>query len=780
MKKLIKVAVIFLLAGNAAAMDAELTVQEPAGVARKGGLVTCGVPFAQGAVKSTGELTLQSEGKALPVQFSPLAKWSDGSVRWALMDCQLDVAAGGNAKVTVRADGQPAQPASPVKVQDGQNEIVVSTGPLSFAVGKSEFNLFRSIKVDGVEMLTPGGRGLVLYSEGGKEILAGVPSNVVVEAAGPMRAVVCVKGVFPDVHKGLLSYTARITAYAGSKMLKVRVWVENNGAHGFKASKEWFFFKGFAVELGLDGAQTAELVCDGAKATGKMRVSQMTFGGAKTISDGKELAKAARTDGVVSIGTPKCKLIAAVRDFWQNYDQAIEFDSGTLRFWFWPTDGQWPRKGCDLGGWSWARKDGLTALPGGVHKGHEFVLDFSGRPAAETSAELCSPLAAVNPVYFASTEAANILFAPASAGTADDELNWKLKFRDNMAGNLVDAKSRTSLLHARTTGGDWYGWMHFGDVNSASGGYYAGWMQTRNLHYDWTWSVLLHYMRTGNAKFLGLGTEMARHLEEIDQNWSDRDAAPYRALFRGDGSQGDIHTSWDDANSMGQPQPSRNWLGGIVLYYMLTGDPKALECAERNYKGMVEARVKSGDYWKRDPENTIQATLLTINNLLSLHALSGDQKYINDIKAVIPEVMAWRKEFGPHLYDPGRENSGQGFLMLGQQLCFGIEALCEYHYRTKDPAVESLLKDAAAKGSPDSFYDAGLYFSDLYAYLGWTSGDAKLLDKGMRAFADGFPESETPAIYFEGRKDWTVRPPMMLRAGTLMQFVCWKNETAKR
>jgi hypothetical protein len=776
-------------AGPAIALEAELTVQEPAGVARKAGVLTCGIPFAAGVVKDPAVLTVQSGGKPAPAQFATLAKWSDGSVRWALLDCQVDAEAGGRAKLSVRDGGANPAPASPVKVTEGADEVAVSTGPLSFAVSKNEAGLFRSLKVDGAEMLAAGGRGLVLTAEDGKQVAAGKPSEVRVEAAGPMRAVVCARGVFPDVHNGQLGYTVRATAYAGSKLVKVRVWLENNGAHGFKAKSEWFFFKGLAVELALDGAAAAEVACEGAKAAGKLRVSQTCPGGTydklayRIVSGDKELAKGARTDGVLTVAGGKLKLTAAVRDFWQNYDQALEFDAGALRFWLWPTDGQWPRKGEMDKWWTWTRKDGLTALPGGVHKGHELALDFSGRPAAETAAELSAPLAAVNPEYFASTEAANILFAPAGAKSGDDELDWKLTFRDNMAANLLDAKSKTSLAYARTAGGRWYGWMDFGDVVSPSGGYYSGWLMNRSLHFDWTWSALLHYMRTGNPGLLGLGTEMARHLEEVDQDWSDRDSAPFRALFRGDSSQPETHTSWSDEYSMGQARACGNWLGGIVLYYMLTGDPKARECAERNYKGMQEsclAPLKAKPGAAVCGDDSLQAALLTIGNLMSLHALTGDEKYLADVKLLVDNwIVPATKNQGPHMFDPGRENAGQGYQAYGQQLAYGIAALCDYCYRTKDDRVVKLLKDIAEKGPPPTFYEGPLFFSDLYGYLGASCGDRKMLEKGMRCFADGFPESRIPAIYSADRADWTVRPPMNLRAGSILHFLCWKSQKGK-
>ena len=63
-----------------------------------------GVPLPKGLVKDVKDLSLKTaDGKAVPASFSLLNKWpDDGSVRWALLDTQLDVPAGGSVTITLR------------------------------------------------------------------------------------------------------------------------------------------------------------------------------------------------------------------------------------------------------------------------------------------------------------------------------------------------------------------------------------------------------------------------------------------------------------------------------------------------------------------------------------------------------------------------------------------------------------------------------------------------------------------------------------------------------
>ncbi|HYF52259.1 MAG TPA: hypothetical protein VEJ63_22820, partial [Planctomycetota bacterium] len=48
-----------------------------------------GVPFPKGALASVDQITLLSDGAAVPMQATPIAKWPDGSVKWALIDAVL-------------------------------------------------------------------------------------------------------------------------------------------------------------------------------------------------------------------------------------------------------------------------------------------------------------------------------------------------------------------------------------------------------------------------------------------------------------------------------------------------------------------------------------------------------------------------------------------------------------------------------------------------------------------------------------------------------------------
>jgi hypothetical protein len=800
----------------AAAVEVKLTAVETEKVARAPAVITTGIPFAKGAVTDLAKLGATAGGKAVPAQFLKLAAWDDGSVRWALLDVQVPVAAGGKADLVVADKGPGPAPATPVKVDDTPEAVRVSTGPLQFVVSKKKPGLFESIKVDGRELVTSAGRGLVVIKAEGGEVQADAPASVTIEQAGPLRAIVCLKGKYPGLHNDLLTYTVRISAFAGRKHLKVHAWLENQGAMGFFRAREeggaspnaeWFAFKGMNLDLGLalgDGLITS---CEGVEGTGPFKILQicrMTTGQEKvqykkppfyTYTDfgysitnaGKELKRGDRSDGVVELRGSAGKLTTAVRDFWQNYEKAIEVDGQHLKLWLWPTEGQWPRARPNLNtGGLFDRtlqnmpKPGLYIIPGAVNKGHEIVLDFSGRPAAESSAELSAPLLALAAAdYYAATEAGLALFAPPAARTAKDkDCNAKLAAWNRMAQSMVDPEHPYSLVRARqvstesTIGyledsSNWFGWMENGDLAVAGRGLVS-------LHHDWTWIMWLSLMRTGDANFSRLGTAMARHRIDIDQFWSDRELPECRGLQR----PGVTFPSFHCNRLSYVPDPGGNWITGVAQYYLLTGEPKALECVQRNAAGLKAAwdlTLQRKTYG--GPQGDMAAVGWGIDSYNTMYDLTADRKWLDEgLKLFNTCVVPKWKGSGPHLHEGGNAQiQSQDYLQEDQKYCVAIDPLCELHRRTNDENVLKLLKEGCEKPFPDdSFFEAPRFLADLYAYVGMKTATPDLLSKAADLYAESFAESKCPPVYLPDNSTWSRTSALTLRTGHILQYAHWK------
>jgi PcRGLX-like protein central beta sandwich domain/PcRGLX-like N-terminal RIFT barrel domain len=766
------------LALDAGALEVKLTVSEPAGLERKGEVVTTGVPFAKGVLKDVSKLGVSLGGKAIPAQFTKTISWDDGSVRWALLDTQIDIPANGQVKLLVSDVSGPKAPAAPVKVDVGAAAIKVSTGALKMVISRKDFKLISSLKVGAQELLTAASRGLVLHKAGGGTVAAAAPTKVTLEHVGPMKAIVVLRGRFPGVHQNLLGYTARITAYAGRKYIKVHVWLENDGGETSrsKGGPKWFGFDGLEVDLGLGLGAKIKAECQGVSATGDFKVAQGANPGYDwksmkyTItSGGEELKSGSRTDGVVSL-SGLAAMTVAIRHFWQNYEKSIELKDKALKLWLWPRDGQWPRstasRGHDSGEFAKYRKAGLYHLQGGVHKGHEIILDASGRGSQVASATISKPLMALaTPQYYAGTEAAAGWFAPASFKSGQADYDSKVSGWNKCALNGVDLdpKNRGSIYYARRGGADnrgfWYGWMDFGDNLWACG--YS------TLHYDWTWIMMLNYLRDGNRGFLDMGTTMARHRIDVDQIWSSLDSKYYRNLTKYEKCFTSIHGGIKDGHY--GPIPSHVWLSGVVLYYMITGEEKARECAINCGQGLRNRQVSK---YKANPSTKGQtrSSGWTILAMCSLFDLTADKKYLDDALVLFNNhiVKQWEAN-GPYLVKGN-------FL----QYYYSTQGLCELQHRTGDAKVMKLLEEGCAGSFPGGKYSEWkIFLTNIYAYVGYKKNNPAYIKKARELFCSYVPASSSPPCYRGGSGAWDKESGKMIRNGHILQFVQWKLKQGK-
>ncbi|MCK6470176.1 MAG: hypothetical protein L6R28_00395 [Planctomycetes bacterium] len=799
-------AVLALWCASALAVEVKLTVPNDAAVERKGGVVTSGVPFAKGAVTDLTKLVVKAGGAAVPAQFQELAKWDDGSLRWVLVDTQVDAPAGGSAELTVSDAGGNAAPAAPVKVTDGADALTVSTGPLEFTVDKKAFNLFKSIKVDGKELAGPGGKGLVLYKADKSEAVAAAPDEVKVEQAGPVRATILLKGKFSGIPNDQMQYTVRVSAYAGRKHLKIHAWLRNEGAHGWtweankeKVAREFFTFDGMAIDLGLALGDGVSAECEGVKGIGKFRVYQTCLNATKytepayswdqfeyTIKSGdQELKKDKRTDGVVALKGPNGKCTAAVRDFWQNYEKAIELDGNSLKVWLWPQEGLWPRNFFDHSAPGYATadidplrvKDGYN-MPGAIHKGHEIILDFSGADAKASSAELNKPLFAfATPAYYGETEAAPGLFAPPDVRTGNKRCDKRIDGLIQMTKNVADPAGDSSIWVARkgrVERGNYFdygyslGWLEFGDLGVPGRGY-------SSLQHDWPWVTLSSALRFTDVNFLRLGEEMMRHRIDIDNQWSDRELEQYRGFQRPAGGYAHFHC---ERFSRGQPNVLTTWLPGLVLFHMLTGDAKTREAIDRcapRIEPAWNAIFASDDYGTKQIPGNMYAVCTTIFNYIALYDLTADKAWLDKAVAMYTKcVTAKAKHFGPFLHGENQIAS-QDYIEDDKKYCYVIHILCELHHLTKNESLLELLQGGCDNEWPENFYDAPVYLAGLNAYVGSVTGQQQYYDNAAKFFMQGFPRSASPPVYQANNSQWAFTVPLLLRGANIFQWGLWKK-----
>jgi exo-rhamnogalacturonan lyase-like protein len=774
-----------------AELTVPLTVTETAGVARVADPVTTGVPFAKGVLKDVNVLRLfDAKGTPVPCDLRLLSPWPDGSVRTALITFLTDVPANGKAAFTLKNSGgkRPIARGS-VGMPEHGDMVQLTTGPMQITVGITKRSaLIQRLVVDGKPVIESGPGAVLIMKDGEEMAFADFkPTSVRLEHEGGVAATIVAKGRVGNLHKGLLGYTARITVYAGKKIVKIRFWLENDGAFGFKWGRgqfnnktpEWFIFDGLKLRFPLAGKGAATVKVGKQTATlgagEELAVEQRAAGGRwKNMKyvvrrGGKELESGHHIDGRMGVslaGGPKMNVV--VRHFWQQYEKALSVKGNTVDVHLWPTFGDWPRskgtpglmppRGKRPAG---PRVPGKYALVGATHKSHELLLDFSGGDLAKSAATIDRPLMALAPSeYYAATEAWGTFapneFVPKNAKLAAATKRWR-----DWAWNVVDPKAKDNIHHVRQSDhfGPGYGWMDFGDLPWVCG--------VSNLHYDWNGTMTLNYILTGKPAFYDAAVAMNRMRTDISQVWSGRDAENFDWMCRYEKGCSDLRYPYYTSDE-GSPQPQHNWLRGLVLWYWLTGDVKAREAAIVNASKGIKARLVDGLVRRPRSRGAPRASGWSILNMCAVYDLTGEKKYLdyakvfwnNHLKRMWPEVKAGREKY------------------QALQWYYSTEGLINLHQRTGDASILAQMKDfCEIAQDPKRWYykpDMSMFMTNYAGYLA-KCGNTDYLDDAADWLDTGAPADKRRLVLWTRRSGaYTKETGKALRNGHILLWSLWK------
>jgi len=356
--------------------------------------------------------------------------------------------------------------------------------------------------------------------------------------------------------------------------------------------------------------------------------------------------------------------------------------------------------------------------------------------------------------YSGATEAAPGLFGAPDVKTGNAECDRKLRAWGRMAQNAVDPANEISLWKSRESGhaAFAYGWMDLGDM--LVGGRQSG------MAGDWPYVLLLDGMRTGDLNFLKLAIQMAEHRIEIDQLWSDRDMTSVVGRLQKTGG----FLLWHGGQLNDRPDYGRNWITGAALYYMLTGETKALECCVCDAESVLTAQPKAFG-------SNMHANSCGISVFCTMYKLTSDKKWLAAaMNLFTANVVPKWKALGPLLHDPNDQFRSQDYQKEDQDYCHAIAVFCELHRLTGDATVYQLLKEGADTKNRNSYYAAVFFMADLYAYVGMKENNKAYMEKAAESFAEGFPSSKSPSVFLPGNNVWSELAVTTLRAGHVMQY----------
>ncbi|MFC1712380.1 hypothetical protein ACFL6S_01860 [Candidatus Poribacteria bacterium] len=757
-----------ILSGTAKADSISLVVKEPSGIERRSWPVTSGVPLPEGALEDSARVRLSSEGEELPLQTEVLTRWPDGSVRWLLLDFQLDLAANGERNLALEygshVERSPVE--HPLMVQKIQDATTIVTGPLKMKLSHSEFRLFDStwLDLDGdgafsdnEKITSAEDAGIVLTDPEGNMFRANNSNaDVQVEQAGPLRACVRIEGTHTGSQGTMFRYIARIHAFRGQPYVRVFYTFINDWPDELMAQ-----IKSLSLNMTLSGDGEKPLLytlgtedSESEKISGAKSASLFQIDDRSYQINGSEAGK--RAPGWIDVSSADFGVTVAVRDFWQNYPKALSAKDRTLSVYICPPfeKGVYDEKPLEEDNKLYYHlHDGAYKFKVGVARTHEmWFLFHQGQTSnlekfARASQEPL--LATCEPDYVCATKALG------DFPTADPDKYFG--YDSAVEGAMV--KHLDIRENVREYGmlnfGDWYGERR---VNWG------------NLEYDFQYGLFLQYARTGDRQYYIRAEQAARHNidvdvvnavnEHLENPWG---SAPIvgevwlHCLNHTGGyyEYGQVDLPVSKPYFMGHSKNwGHTWAAGDLAYYLFSGDRRALEVSLQIADAMVAncpIEYGSGTH--------IRAQGWPMILLLSAYDVTLDEKYLEAagtlwevLKAEFDPEKGWVIRLaGDHCRHGDRRCYGNVPFMEGLML----SALSRYHRVTEDPeilaaitvGIDQMIRECweedqktfrytACPLSPNTWYTLFPLSAEAIAYeVGQTGSKEhlRILKEGMKA-----------------------------------------------
>lgn len=543
-------------ATSAAAPDLTMDVTAPVGASRRIWPLTIGVPFPRGARMAADDLRLEAAAgrqPPLPVQVRVLSRWPDASIRWALVDSQLELAGGEQRRYRITRGAPGAAPRG-LRVEEEPGAVVVDTGPLRFAIPTTRAAALDAIRLGGHDALA-GPITMAMEIEGTGHG-AGVPTQVRVLERGPLRARVEMRGPYGAG----FDYVIRVDAFAGQPFVRLLHTFEHRGAAPSTRVGQ------IAMEVPLRIAAPARY------RAGREHDAPLTGALAETPvsifqEDNQTLRRdgsveSGRSAGWVDVGDATHGVAIAARFLWQQYPQSFHLSNAQLRY--------------NL----WAPEADPAVVGMGAAKTHEWILYFHGAepPPPGELAALAEPLVpALRPEWIASTAALSNSLAPtpATAGFLDEVRAGFERYRLHADREPWDDSGslRCTAAEPERRRQGFYGMFNWGDWNFPGYRDFVNGCDTwGNLEYDLTQVLALAYAATGDAAFHTAMTAAARHFMDVDIVHS---AAPPCRCAGMNHPRASRHFTF----APGVPDLGYTWTEGLLSYFYLTGDERALDAA---------------------------------------------------------------------------------------------------------------------------------------------------------------------------------------------------------
>lgn len=685
----------------------ELTFEKLSRFERIAEPCSAAIPFAQGVLRDPSGILIRDSERLIPVQTQVTAKWPDGSIKWLFLDFQASLP--GNAKKSfelVFDETKAPGPEQTVQIRKNNNGLLIDTGELAVEINgpgatqvigraKQADFIFENGSFDGPFIGCQGVKWTVEIDQDGWKVIKQGPLVAVVQARGKHRN---------SMGEYLLDFEIEITAFAGKSWLQLDYRIINR------------------------------------EKTPELQLDEIGFQFHNKWSDVSKINTALATSNYLSkirTGTGKEKLETLIDADYLLYDsneQVPETNYGT----FW-ADWQMDSSGgiCITHFQAYQNfpksltvdQDGIYAgiLPKGnnlrfaqgVSKTHRLLLHFHKPEATPESVNVRS-----------------LQFQLPDRSTLDPKIYREAGVFENIYVTNKVNKVEQAFLNLADSRVRAYGILNWGDAPDAGytdQGRGNGGLVWTNNEYDFPHAAMLLYAKTSERRFLDYLLVSAQHLMDVDVCHYSQDPLRY---------QGQITHS--DRHVTGEVSPCHEWVQGLLDFYHVTGNIRALDIA----LGIGENVMRLLEQPRYHGEGGINAreTGWALRSLVALYQETHNSKWLEPCEQIVNHYEIWKKQYGGWLA-PYTDHT---VIRVPFMIAIAVNSLIRYYRIRPEERIKAMIVDAVTDLIENCRLENGLfYYKELpslrriglnpliletLAHAYELTGEARFLEAGLPTF----------------------------------------------